>query len=155
MNTGTRRRSPKDIRAAGGGEGAAHKDPVPVGPWSDAEPPGSGRVGPRTDTGSGPCSDAGGGVRTSNDEITARLRLSMGTVKTHVGRLLAKLAARDRAQLVIAAYESGVVSATDHGPDRADAERGAAFGAFYGLMFWFRWNRFPASYVRFTSTRRS
>ncbi len=46
----------------------------------------------------------------SNDEITARLHLSMGTVKTHIGRLLAKLAARDRAQLVIAAYESGVVS---------------------------------------------
>ncbi|GHG20274.1 response regulator [Streptomyces zaomyceticus] len=52
----------------------------------------------------------------SNDEITARLHLSMGTVKTHVGRLLAKLAARDRAQLVIAAYESGVVSPADHGP---------------------------------------
>ncbi|WP_405982823.1 response regulator [Streptomyces sp. NBC_00158] len=46
----------------------------------------------------------------SNDEITARLHLSMGTVKTHIGRLLAKLAARDRAQLVIAAYEAGVVS---------------------------------------------
>lgn len=51
----------------------------------------------------------------SNDEITARLHLSMGTVKTHIGRLLAKLAARDRAQLVIAAYESGVVSASDGG----------------------------------------
>ncbi|MFD6884980.1 response regulator [Streptomyces sp. NPDC059957] len=49
----------------------------------------------------------------SNDEITARLHLSMGTVKTHIGRLLAKLSARDRAQLVIAAYESGVVSASD------------------------------------------
>ncbi|MFC5665899.1 response regulator [Kitasatospora misakiensis] len=48
----------------------------------------------------------------SNHEITARLHLSMGTVKTHIGRLLAKLAARDRAQLVIAAYESGVVSAS-------------------------------------------
>ncbi|WP_424212915.1 response regulator [Streptomyces sp. BI20] len=51
----------------------------------------------------------------SNDEITARLHLSMGTVKTHIGRLLAKLGARDRAQLVIAAYESGVVSASDGG----------------------------------------
>ncbi|MFG2990917.1 response regulator [Streptomyces sp. NPDC048257] len=51
----------------------------------------------------------------SNNEITARLHLSMGTVKTHIGRLLAKLAARDRAQLVIAAYESGVVSASDGG----------------------------------------
>ncbi|MGE7385782.1 response regulator [Streptomyces sp. NPDC004126] len=52
----------------------------------------------------------------SNAEITARLHLSMGTVKTHIGRLLAKLAARDRAQLVIAAYESGVVSASGGGP---------------------------------------
>ncbi|MEV6974938.1 response regulator transcription factor [Kitasatospora sp. NPDC093806] len=51
----------------------------------------------------------------SNHEITARLHLSMGTVKTHIGRLLTKLAARDRAQLVIAAYESGVVSAADRG----------------------------------------
>ncbi|MFD9410694.1 response regulator [Streptomyces sp. NPDC059989] len=51
----------------------------------------------------------------SNDEITVRLHLSMGTVKTHIGRLLTKLAARDRAQLVIAAYESGVVSASDGG----------------------------------------
>lgn len=46
----------------------------------------------------------------SNDEITARLHLSVGTVKTRIGRLLTKLAARDRAQLVIAAYEAGVVS---------------------------------------------
>ncbi|MFI6644269.1 response regulator [Streptomyces sp. NPDC050504] len=51
----------------------------------------------------------------SNDEITGLLHLSMGTVKTHIGRLLSKLAARDRAQLVIAAYESGVVSASDGG----------------------------------------
>ncbi|MFF0292104.1 response regulator [Kitasatospora sp. NPDC004614] len=45
----------------------------------------------------------------SNGEIGAYLHLSAGTVKTHIGRLLAKLAARDRAQLVIAAYESGLV----------------------------------------------
>ncbi|MCX5405804.1 response regulator transcription factor [Streptomyces sp. NBC_00335] len=51
----------------------------------------------------------------SNDEITARLHLSMGTVKTHIGRLLSKLSARDRAQLVITAYESGVVSPSDGG----------------------------------------
>jgi DNA-binding NarL/FixJ family response regulator len=44
----------------------------------------------------------------SNTEITQRLCLSMGTVKTHIGRLLAKLAARDRAQLVIAAYDAGL-----------------------------------------------
>jgi DNA-binding NarL/FixJ family response regulator len=45
----------------------------------------------------------------SNTEIAARLHLGMATVKTHIGRLLSKLAARDRAQLVIAAYESGLV----------------------------------------------
>jgi DNA-binding NarL/FixJ family response regulator len=47
----------------------------------------------------------------SNDEIAGHLHLSLATVKTHIGRLLAKLDARDRAQLVIAAYESGLVSA--------------------------------------------
>ncbi|XVS67234.1 response regulator [Actinosynnema sp. CA-299493] len=47
----------------------------------------------------------------SNAEIMAELYLSAGTVKTHVGRLLHKLRARDRAQLVIAAYESGLVTA--------------------------------------------
>ena len=47
----------------------------------------------------------------SNMEIAAELHLSVATVKTHIGRLLDKLAARDRAQLVIAAYESGLVSA--------------------------------------------
>ncbi|WP_216209903.1 response regulator [Amycolatopsis aidingensis] len=44
----------------------------------------------------------------SNTEIAAELHLSMATVKTHIGRLLAKLHARDRAQLVIIAYESGL-----------------------------------------------
>ncbi|MFC4004648.1 response regulator [Prauserella oleivorans] len=44
----------------------------------------------------------------SNTELAAELHLSLATVKTHIGRLLAKLGARDRAQLVIAAYESGL-----------------------------------------------
>jgi DNA-binding NarL/FixJ family response regulator len=46
-----------------------------------------------------------------NSEIEHHLHLSRGTVKTHIGRLLAKLDARDRAQLVIVAYETGLVTA--------------------------------------------
>ncbi|GLX96534.1 response regulator transcription factor [Herbidospora sp. NBRC 101105] len=45
----------------------------------------------------------------SNDEIAARLTISIKTVKTHIGNLLSKLHARDRAHLVIAAYESDLV----------------------------------------------
>lgn len=45
----------------------------------------------------------------SNTEIAETLTISIKTVKSHVGQLLAKLAARDRAQLVIAAYDSGLV----------------------------------------------
>jgi DNA-binding NarL/FixJ family response regulator len=44
----------------------------------------------------------------SNAEIEAALHVSRGTLKTHIGNLLAKLAARDRAQLVIAGYEAGL-----------------------------------------------
>ncbi|MCK2238410.1 MULTISPECIES: response regulator transcription factor [unclassified Crossiella] len=47
----------------------------------------------------------------ANDEIAMELHLSLATVKTYVGRLLAKLHARDRAQLVIIAYENGLVRA--------------------------------------------
>ena len=45
----------------------------------------------------------------SNEEIAADLFVSPATVKTHVSRVLSKLYARDRAQLVVAAYESGLV----------------------------------------------
>ncbi|MFD5428076.1 response regulator [Streptomyces sp. NPDC127084] len=45
----------------------------------------------------------------SNDEIAERLEVSPLTVKTHVNRAMAKLGARDRAQLVVFAYESGLV----------------------------------------------
>jgi DNA-binding NarL/FixJ family response regulator len=46
----------------------------------------------------------------SNTEIADELHMSIATAKTHVSRLLNKLAARDRAQLVVIAYESGLVS---------------------------------------------
>ncbi|RSD21931.1 response regulator [Amycolatopsis eburnea] len=45
----------------------------------------------------------------SNDEIAARMVISPLTAKTHVNRAMAKLRARDRAQLVVFAYESGLV----------------------------------------------
>jgi DNA-binding NarL/FixJ family response regulator len=46
----------------------------------------------------------------SNSELAATLFMSQGTAKTHVSRLLTKLHARDRAQLVMIAYEAGVVA---------------------------------------------
>ncbi|MGI5240603.1 response regulator [Dactylosporangium sp. CA-139066] len=45
----------------------------------------------------------------SNDEIAAQLVISPATARTHVSRIMAKLAARDRAQLVVAAYRSGLL----------------------------------------------
>lgn len=48
----------------------------------------------------------------SNVEIAGRLFLSVQTIKTHVGNLLAKLGARDRTQAVIRAYESGFIAPT-------------------------------------------
>jgi DNA-binding NarL/FixJ family response regulator len=49
----------------------------------------------------------------SNADIAARLYLSPLTAKTHVNRAMSKLAARDRAQLVVLAYQSGLVRAGD------------------------------------------
>jgi DNA-binding NarL/FixJ family response regulator len=48
----------------------------------------------------------------SNTEIAGRLHISAGTAKAHVASLLAKLGARDRVQLVIVAYETGLVMPT-------------------------------------------
>lgn len=46
----------------------------------------------------------------SNDEIAAELFLSPATVRTHVSRAMVRLGARDRAQLVVVAYQTGLVS---------------------------------------------
>jgi DNA-binding NarL/FixJ family response regulator len=47
----------------------------------------------------------------TNAELAGTLRVSLPTAKTHVSRILTKLGARDRTQLVILAYESGIVTA--------------------------------------------
>ncbi len=52
----------------------------------------------------------------SNTEIAARLFMSLATAKTHVSRALNKLNARDRAQLVVMAYETGLVSPPSPSP---------------------------------------
>jgi DNA-binding NarL/FixJ family response regulator len=57
----------------------------------------------------------------SNDEIAQHLVVSPATTKTHINRAMTKLGAHDRAQLVIIAYETGLVrppepAARDHSP---------------------------------------
>jgi DNA-binding NarL/FixJ family response regulator len=47
----------------------------------------------------------------ANEEIARQLYVSQSTVKTHASRAMTKLAVRDRAQLVVAAYEAGIVQA--------------------------------------------
>jgi len=49
----------------------------------------------------------------SNDQIAERLFLSPLTVKTHINRAMVKLGVRDRAQLVVLAYQTGLVRPGD------------------------------------------
>jgi DNA-binding NarL/FixJ family response regulator len=51
----------------------------------------------------------------SNDEVAREMFLSVATVKTHVGNVLAKLGVRDRTQAVVLAYESGLVGSARRG----------------------------------------
>jgi len=55
----------------------------------------------------------------SNSEIAERLFVTPATAKTHVARLLMKLDARDRAQLIVIAYESGLVTPQPPGPKKS------------------------------------
>ena len=59
----------------------------------------------------------------SNEEIADRLYLSPLTAKTHVSRIMTKLGARDRAQLVVLGYETGLVTPGQQ-PDARPAGRG-------------------------------
>jgi DNA-binding NarL/FixJ family response regulator len=50
------------------------------------------------------------GTGLSNDDIAGRLHVSPLTAKTHISRIMTKLDLHDRAQLVIAAYETGLIT---------------------------------------------
>jgi DNA-binding NarL/FixJ family response regulator len=50
----------------------------------------------------------------SNEEIAAEIHISPATARTYVSRILTKLGARDRAQLVVIAYETGLVKPGRH-----------------------------------------
>ena len=57
-------------------------------------------------------------VGLSNDEMAEHLEVSPLTAKTHVNRAMTKLGARDRAQLVVVAYETGLVRPGEGRPER-------------------------------------
>ncbi|MGH2892996.1 MAG: response regulator transcription factor, partial [Solirubrobacteraceae bacterium] len=59
----------------------------------------------------------------SNDDIAQRLYLSPLTVKTHINRAMAKLDVRDRAQLVVLAFQYGLVTIGKEGSPRVSDDR--------------------------------
>ena len=61
----------------------------------------------------------------SNTEISDTLVIAEQTTKTYVGRILAKLDLRDRAQAVVLAYESGHVTPGGPGPARINPDTGS------------------------------
>ncbi|TYB41334.1 response regulator [Actinomadura chibensis] len=72
-----------------------------------AKPPPAERLDPLTDREREVLELVAAGL--SNEEIAGRLVLSPATAKTHVSRILSKVGARDRAQLVVLAYETGMI----------------------------------------------
>ncbi|CAN3985151.1 response regulator [Kitasatospora purpeofusca] len=92
--------------------------PAPAAaPASAPSPPGADRLSAITEREREILTLVGRGL--ANPEIATELVLSPATVKTYITRLLTKLAARDRVQLVILAYESGLVPLTaGPSPDR-------------------------------------
>jgi DNA-binding NarL/FixJ family response regulator len=59
----------------------------------------------------------------SNAELAARFQLSDATVKSHVARILAKLHLRDRAQAVVVAYETGLITPGGTSPPASSPTR--------------------------------
>ena len=68
----------------------------------------------------------------TNAQIAEALVIGEATVKTHVANILAKLGVQDRVQIVVFAYEEGVVEASDRRPD-----------ASWSILFGDRANRTP------------